>query len=832
MPGDAVRQGNTNLKGWGLHGSETGGERTETMTRRCLIVADDLTGGADTGVRFSKQGLNTFFLHSGRLNALDLSLYAHNHVLIVNTESRGMSPEQAFSAVASVLKTYDGTLFPIIYKKIDSTLRGNIGQEIDAILHETDLPMAFVAPSLPEQNRAVAGGIMMIAGRPVALTEMAQDAVSPARESNVCTLIRGQSRHGVALIDLTCVSSGPGAIRKAVLEEQKKGARIVVFDATRSDDLAHIAEVALGLDRPPLLVGSAGLAGEVAKRICPSTKETSSSDSGPVVSRFRTFFIISGSASEVTRKQLEKLETNRRINSFVVNPSHLVNNKSKGEYYGKEFYHQIAEALGQGHAILKVSPVRISPGPHAGPLIHVEIIRALGSIARAVLREVAQTRGVDELAVVLTGGETAAGVLDFLEVEGIRIEGEPASGIVMSRVQGKNLAGLAIITKAGAFGGEDAMEDIVEMTAGGRRPDSEDREESGALFSPPVIGESPSPIIEGKSSAVKPLIAITMGDATGAGPEIIVKSLEDKSLYNKARLFVLGDSKIMSRAAGIVGSAKPIRTIDRPDGAGDSPDSIDVLDLDNLPEDLPFAVIDGRAGKAAYEYVKTAVELAMVGKIDGIVTAPLNKEALNQGGYHFAGHTEILAHLSGTRSYAMMLVGGHLRVIHVTTHVSMRQACDLIRKERVLQVIELGVLACRLLGFPQPRVAVAGLNPHAGEGGLFGREEIEEIIPAVELARGKGYDVSGPIPPDTVFYRAAVKRHFDIVVCMYHDQGHIPLKVFSFETGVNVTVGLPFIRTSVDHGTVFGKAGKGTADNRSMDAAIALAVRMAERKVD
>lgn len=326
---------------------------------------------------------------------------------------------------------------------------------------------------------------------------------------------------------------------------------------------------------------------------------------------------------------------------------------------------------------------------------------------------------------------------------------------------------------------------------------------------------------------MKPLLAITMGDGTGSGPEIIVKSLEERRFYDTSRLVVIGDAKIMRRAAAIVKSGKTIRTVSALEDAGNDPSCIDVLDLDLLPPDLPFAVIDGRAGKASYEFVAKAVELAMSGNIDAIVTAPINKEALNQGGYHFAGHTEILAQLSGTRDYAMMLVGGPLRVIHVTTHVSMRRACDLIKKERVLKVIELAAHACKLLGFHRPRVAVAGLNPHSGENGLFGTEEIEEIIPAIELAREKGYEVSGPIPPDTAFYRAALKGHFDIVVCMYHDQGHIPLKVLSFETGVNVTVGLPFIRTSVDHGTVFGKAGKGTADQRSLNEAISLAACMA-----
>jgi 4-hydroxythreonine-4-phosphate dehydrogenase len=253
----------------------------------------------------------------------------------------------------------------------------------------------------------------------------------------------------------------------------------------------------------------------------------------------------------------------------------------------------------------------------------------------------------------------------------------------------------------------------------------------------------------------------------------------------------------------------------------------DVLDLKNLPDDLPFAKVDARAGRAAYEYVEKAVALAMQGAIDAIATAPLNKEALNLGGFSYPGHTEILAALSGTSDYAMMLAAGPLRVIHVTTHVSMRKACDLIARDRVLKVIGLADSAVRKLGVATPRIAVAGLNAHAGESGLFGNEEIDQIIPAIELARMQGINVTGPVPPDTVFYRAASKGEFDIVVVMYHDQGHIPIKLLGFEKGVNITVGLPFIRTSVDHGTVFGKAGKGTADSRSMTEAITMAAEMA-----
>jgi 4-hydroxythreonine-4-phosphate dehydrogenase len=228
--------------------------------------------------------------------------------------------------------------------------------------------------------------------------------------------------------------------------------------------------------------------------------------------------------------------------------------------------------------------------------------------------------------------------------------------------------------------------------------------------------------------------------------------------------------------------------------------------------------------------VSKGVELALEGQIDAIVTAPLHKEAMNLGGYHYAGHTEILGALSGTKDYAMMLVGGPLRVIHVSTHVSLREACNRTKQARVLKVIELADESCKLLGIAEPRVAVAGLNPHAGEAGMFGTEEIDEIIPAIEAAKAKGICAIGPIAPDTVFYRAALKGHFDIVVCMYHDQGHIPMKVLSFETGVNVTVGLPFIRTSVDHGTAFGKAGKGTADHRSLNESILLGAKMAETR--
>ncbi|HAK74372.1 MAG TPA: 4-hydroxythreonine-4-phosphate dehydrogenase PdxA [Sporomusaceae bacterium] len=327
---------------------------------------------------------------------------------------------------------------------------------------------------------------------------------------------------------------------------------------------------------------------------------------------------------------------------------------------------------------------------------------------------------------------------------------------------------------------------------------------------------------------MKPVIGITIGDAAGVGPEIIVKALAEKEVYNICRPVVIGDLGIMKRAVSIVGKNLTCRAIDDVLSGGHEFGRIDVLDLNNLPEDLPFAQVDPRAGKAAYTYVETAVNLALAGKIAAIATAPLNKDAMNQGGCHFPGHTEILAHLSNTKNYAMMLTGGSLRVIHVSTHLSLRQACEKVKKDRVLKVIELADQAMKKIGIKEPRIAVAGLNPHSGEGGLFGTEEVEEIIPAIESAKTLGLNVTGPVAPDTVFYRAAVKKDFDIVVVMYHDQGHIPLKVLGFEEGVNITVGLPFIRTSVDHGTAFDIAGKGVANHMSMLESIRLAALMAE----
>jgi 4-hydroxythreonine-4-phosphate dehydrogenase len=320
-----------------------------------------------------------------------------------------------------------------------------------------------------------------------------------------------------------------------------------------------------------------------------------------------------------------------------------------------------------------------------------------------------------------------------------------------------------------------------------------------------------------------PVIAVTMGDAAGIGPEIIVGALTGEDRFPGA--IVVGDAARLRRAAEILGVEVDVVAVETaaeavPDGA------IACIDLRLIDADLPFGELSAQAGEGAYRAIERAVALAQAGEVDAICTAPLNKEALHLAGHRYPGHTELLAELTGVTDYAMMLTTPSLRVIHVTTHIGLIDAIEAIDPARVERVIRLGHGALRAGGIDAPRIAVCGINPHAGEHGLFGRgEEAEKIEPAVAACAGDGVDARGPLPADTAFFRA-VRGDFDLVVAMYHDQGHGPIKVLGLDEGVNVTVGLPVIRTSVDHGTAFDIAGQGVADPSSLRAALREAARL------
>ena len=316
-----------------------------------------------------------------------------------------------------------------------------------------------------------------------------------------------------------------------------------------------------------------------------------------------------------------------------------------------------------------------------------------------------------------------------------------------------------------------------------------------------------------------------MGDPCGIGPEIIAKLFADVAPLPPT--LILGDEGLIQRAIRLLALPLKVRHIDSPEEYQFLPDMINVISLSRLPEDLPFGQLDARAGKAAFDYIRAGIDFALQKRIRAIVTAPINKEALRLAEIHYPGHTEILADFSGTKDFAMMLMNNDLRIILVTIHVSLREAIEQLTIESELTVIRLAHHAMIQLGSPRPRIAVAGLNPHAGEHGLFGTEDDAIIRPAIQLAQAEGIEASGPWPGDTVFMHARQGR-FDIVVAQYHDQGLIPVKYLGVDEGVNVTVGLPFVRTSVDHGTAFDIAGTGKASHASLRVAVEQAALLAQ----
>lgn len=334
----------------------------------------------------------------------------------------------------------------------------------------------------------------------------------------------------------------------------------------------------------------------------------------------------------------------------------------------------------------------------------------------------------------------------------------------------------------------------------------------------------------------RPLLAITMGDPAGVGAEVVISALAARRARAACRALIIGDSRVLARALAVLGRRLPVRVVASASEAERRAPRLCLLDLKNAdPDSIPVGRVSAAAGRAAADYIALAAALARTGEVAGMVTAPINKEALRLAGLPHPGHTEMLAALCGVTEVAMMLVHREARVSHVTTHVALREACDLVTRSRVLSVIRLTDRALQRMGLPRRRIGVSGLNPHASESGLFGHEEANEISPAIAEATEQGIDAVGPLPPDTAFPRHRAGE-FDALVAMTHDQGHIAVKAVAFapgpggrlrSAGVNLTLGLPIIRTSVDHGTAFDIAGKGLADSASMVEAICLAARMA-----
>lgn len=333
------------------------------------------------------------------------------------------------------------------------------------------------------------------------------------------------------------------------------------------------------------------------------------------------------------------------------------------------------------------------------------------------------------------------------------------------------------------------------------------------------------------AAASLPVIAITMGDPSGIGPEVIMKALARGEVHAVCRPLVVGDAGRLREAGRIVGSTLGVDALESAADANFDSSAVQCVDLKLVPADLPFGKVSATAGEAAYRYIAKAVEIIDAGFADAICTAPISKEALHAAGHKYPGHTELLAHLTGTPEVSMMLVSPKLRVIHVTTHIGLIDAIAKIEPGLVERVITRGHDVLVKAGIANPKIGVCAINPHAGENGLFGHgEEAAKITPAIEACQAKGWDVRGPLPADTLFYLAG-RGDYDMVVAMYHDQGHGPIKVLGLEAGVNISVGLPVIRTSVDHGTAFDIAGTGIADERSLIEALRQAADLAPKRL-
>ena len=328
--------------------------------------------------------------------------------------------------------------------------------------------------------------------------------------------------------------------------------------------------------------------------------------------------------------------------------------------------------------------------------------------------------------------------------------------------------------------------------------------------------------------SIKPAIGITMGDPCGIGPEVVVKALADPQVYATCRPLVVGNVFAMEQAVALTGLPVKIKEVNDLTLPGDEPGVIEVVDIHNLnPEDITVGEINPVCGKAAMEWVTKAGQLALAGVVDALATAPLNKEAASLAGYKSIGHMELLQELSKSKLVATMLMAKNLRVVHLSTHRSLSHACDLVKKDRILEYLELTHESFVRYGFKNPRIGTAALNPHGSDGGIMGNEESAEILPAVKAAQSQGINAVGPVPADIIFHQA-IQGQYDVVLCMYHDQGHIPVKVYGFEESITANLGLPFIRTSVDHGTAFDIAGQGIAFHESMLESIRLAIALAK----
>lgn len=781
-----------------------------------FVQADDFSGAAEVGYCFVEHGLSAqVILRAGTALGTydgDTSLTGRvTDVVVADTHSRGLPEAAAGVLVKDAFSGPEASGAQVMFKKMDSLWRGNIRGEIAAL---TSLGFhAVVAGALPQLQRSVVDGRPLVAGTPLAETDLWQAELS-APPADVALLLRPEDPASVRTVDLAAVRSSSLTTRLAGLLNSDQP-QLVVADGETLQDLERVVDALLELHfhaggRRVALVGTGGAADVLASRLSPqvarNAQSVAAADSSTAEPQQGTKPVLAvvGSASQTAQQQLAQLEAK----GFTVVRLHPLYAGAK-DAYTSQLAHVRQELQAGTNVAVTLAAAKVDPAKAAG------IVQALSAFAA----EAAKATPAD---LILTGGETAREVLDAVGRSSLVPLAAVQHGAVLSRADDGTLVG----TKPGSFGDHLALLQLYD----------EIRERRGQPAGVPATTlprktseESGATMTDESTNNQLPYVAVTMGDGAGVGPEVVVAAVLDPQSNAECRPVVIGDALRLRQAADILGIAADIQAIENVEDAVFTPGRVNVIDLGLLPEDLPWGQLSPVAGHAAYEYIRVASELAMTGKVQAICTAPLNKEALHAAGHIFPGHTELLAHLTGTEEVSMMLSTPKIRVIHVTTHIGLMDAIRKINPDLVERTIRRGHEALVRAGIPNPKIGVCAINPHAGENGLFGQgEEAEKIEPGVKAAQADGINAVGPLPADTLFFLAG-RGDYDLVVAMYHDQGHGPVKVLGIEAGVNITVGLPVIRTSVDHGTAFDIAGKAIADSRSMVEALHQAAEMATR---
>ena len=780
-----------------------------------FVQADDFSGAAEVGYCFVEHGLSAQVLlgagttagtHDGVTSAEDTV----TDVVVADTHSRALPAAGAKALVKDAFAGPEAAAAQVLFKKMDSLWRGNISAETAALAglgyH------VVVAGALPQLQRTVRAGRPFVAGSPLAETDLWQAELS-APPADIPSLLRPEEPESVQSLDLEAVRSSRVPSRLAGLLDGRPA--LVVADGETTADLEHVVNALLVMDfqaggRRIVLVGTGGAAAVLAKRLGTllarnaQTMTPADPASSQPQDAARPVLAVVGSASGTAQAQLARLEAK----GFTVVRLHPLYAGATGAYATQLEETRRALLAGRNVAVTlaaeKVDPAKAR-----------RIVQALSTFAA----HAAKAAPAD---LILTGGETAREVLDAVGRYSLLPLAAVQHGAVLSRADDGTLVG----TKPGSFGDDLALLQLYDDI---RERRSRAEQAPATTLSLKTSEESGATMTDSATNQPLPYVAVTMGDGAGIGPEVIVPAVLDAGIQAECRPVVVGDAVRLRQAAEAVGVQADIAVIEDVEDAVFSPGRVNVIDLALLPEDLPWGQLSPVAGHAAYEYIRVASELAMAGKVQAICTAPLNKEALHAAGHIFPGHTELLASLTGTEEVSMMLSTPKIRVIHVTTHIGLMDAIRKINPDLVERTIRRGHEALVRAGIPNPKIGVCAINPHAGENGLFGQgEEAEKIEPGVKAAQADGINAVGPLPADTLFFLAG-RGDYDLVVAMYHDQGHGPVKVLGIEAGVNITVGLPVIRTSVDHGTAFDIAGKAIADSRSMVEALHQAAEMATR---